>query len=503
MRGHTNTTWIGELALVVLTACGTGSDAVSTHSDSLTGINFFQGFEVDTSDWYADGSAVVNAVTEPSSSTSYNSGTTSVYADGIGAGSGSALGRIVSAVKTGTCVIDTTGAIGPSLLCYGPYTSFGLTPAYHVAKPFPPNGYTVELAVYLDATYASHHPDCSTAPCTPDSPGTVNPACVPGPDTDLACEGSRFTWTVGINDPTGNFHRDYVFQIGTAPDTYGSFPASACPSGYIINAQYNSFRSGGTPYQGFETKCLAASGWYTLREVFSNASDLLQVDWSILDSGGAVASCKDTTGASVPCTWSRAQSADPISSIGCPRYGWLADEEINDLAIDNTKFTTDGDCGQPQGTAKITPTNTTCQQFADGTATPLTQLSYVTKGSRIASVSPGVFFYYSEVTGAEDDTIAVTQARTEDPPSYIPIQKSQAILYSSTCAKLGSMTATEGVASGTLPSDGTFIIGVKYSASSLAGQTAPSPDPTSTYTFTTTLNGSSAVSKSIDLMKRK
>ena len=92
---------------------------------------------------------------------------------------------------------------------------------------------------------------------------------------------------------------------------------------------------------------------------------------------------------------------------------------------------------------------------------------------------------------------------SESPPGNIAIQQSQAILYSSTCAKVGSLTVnTEGTASGTLPSAGAFIIGVKYTPSTLKGQPAPSPNSTSTYTFDTQLNGTEVVTATIDLETR-
>jgi len=484
---------------------------------ALVSLGFFQGFEIDTSHWFADGNAVVNRVSSPNQSTTYNSGNTSQYGDSpISAASGSFFGRVKSAVSQDSCTIDTSGpGFNSSLLCEGPYTDFGL--GFHTAKPFPSGGYTAQLDVYLDVTYASRHPDCGTAspvgaPCTPDPTGTsatlgtVNPACTTNPN-GIDCEGSRFTWTVGLNDPSGNFHRDYVFQVGTAPDphTVGGF--GGCTEGYIINAQYNSFRSGGQPYAGFEPKCITTSGWYTFKEVFTqNTSNQLQVDWSILNSRtGTVANCVDTTGTTILCTWSRTLGdQDAISEIGCPRYGWLANEEINDLAIDNTVFNVaPGACGTAAARAQITPTSTTCQQFTSGTASALSQMTYTTKSGTIQSVAPGVFFYYTQLTGSQGDSISISQSHSNaPPPGNISIQNSQAILYSSTCAKIGSLNATDGTASGTLPSTGTFIIGVKYTPSSLAGQKAPTP-ATDTYTYDTELNNSEVVTATIDLVPRK
>jgi hypothetical protein len=502
------------LALVVATAL------------AALGFTWFQGFEIDTSHWFQDSStAVVNRVSDlPAGSTStpyntnkFNSLFTSVFADPINAATDDFLGRVQSAVKTGHCYVDITGAIGPSLRCEGPYTDFNLTPAFFVAAQFPSGGYTDQIDIYLDAAYAANHRDCSTAPCNPPSDTSgldstaVNTACVPSGDvttikamctavqSDVTyqctqttdCEGSRFTWTVGLNDESGSFHRDYVFQVGAL----AAGQVAGCPNGgYSVNAQYNSFRSGGNPYQGFNTKCIPTSGWYTFKQVFTkNASGNLQVDWSIADQAtGNTKVCRDPAGdpnTPIDCTWSASRSDDSIDNgqIGCPSYGWLANEEINDLAIDNTKFETfGGDCGQPTEHAQITPTNTTCQQFRDGQASTLEALQYTLKGSNIISTSPGVFFYYTTVTGTTGDTVFISQDPVT-PPGSISIMKSQAIIYSSkTCTKVGSLNITGGTASGALPSTGSFIIGVKYDPASLKGKNPPtSADGSGTYTFDT------------------
>jgi hypothetical protein len=140
---------------------------------------------------------------------------------------------------------------------------------------------------------------------------------------------------------------------------------------------------------------------------------------------------------------------------------------------------------------KITPTGTTCPQYQGLTAATLGQVRYtVTRGGAIGSVSPGVFFYYTRVTGSTGDTVAITQSHTGIAPT-IPIQQRQVLLFSDPgCATLKwkTLTVTGGTATGTLPSTGSFIISVKYDTSSLKGKAAPDPT-TSTYTFGTNHNG--------------
>jgi hypothetical protein len=156
---------------------------------------------------------------------------------------------------------------------------------------------------------------------------------------------------------------------------------------------------------------------------------------------------------------------------------------------------------------KITPTGTTCPQYQGSTAATLGQVRYTTvKGGSIGSVSPGVFFYYTRVSGSTGDTVAITQSHTGSAPA-IPIQQKQVLLYSDPgCATLKWKTLTvssDGTATGTLPSSGTFIVSVKYDTSSLKGKTAPVP-PTSTYTFGTNLNGGPILADiaRVDLVKK-
>jgi hypothetical protein len=160
----------------------------------------------------------------------------------------------------------------------------------------------------------------------------------------------------------------------------------------------------------------------------------------------------------------------------------------------------------PHFDAKISPTGTTCQQYAAGTAPTLSQVQYTTtKGGQINAVSPGVFFYYTKVSGTKNDTVGITQTHTGDAPT-IPILNGQVVLYNASTCKVLKWTVTvnpDGTATGTLPSTGSFIIGVKYSPADLKGKQAPSP-PTVTYSFGTTLNNVviPADAATIDVVKK-
>ena len=492
--------------------------------------SFFQGFEVNSTNWFEISPTIPNVtrVQTGDQSTTYNSGTTSVYGvNPISAASGDWFGRVTSRISTGSCTRET-GTTANGLICQGPYTFFGLKnpgDPYPVF-PFPTGGYTTQVDIYLDVTYPANHPDCGqpppSVPCTPQTPGTKNPACITMP-SGIDCEGSRFDWTLGVSksvdadsEPGADFLQDYVFSVGTSPDPFGVIN---CPAGWIVTAGYNSFRSGGDTYNtgtdasgaGYNPKCLSTSGWYTFKQVFKDdGTGHLEVDFYILDPSGNVVNgnaCADQNGNASTCSWIKhpvypgTTTPIAISDVGCPRYGWLANEEINDLPLDNTKLFIEG-CGLSSlpGPGQITPTDTTCLQYSGGTAGTLDLLQYTVKAGKINSVSPGVFFYYTYVSGAKGDTVTITESHTDTAP-VINIQKLQAVLYSTSCTKVKLLNITDGSATGTLPSDGLFIIGVKYDASSLKGKPIPGSPPI-TYTFDTLVNGTSISHAEIDLNKK-
>jgi hypothetical protein len=116
--------------------------------------------------------------------------------------------------------------------------------------------------------------------------------------------------------------------------------------------------------------------------------------------------------------------------------GYLFDNVTTETRADNGPAPTT--CGQ---VGLIAPTGTTCQQYRDGTAPTLDQLQYTTKGEKINAVSPGVFFYYTKVSGDLDDEVNITQDHSGTAP-VIPIQKGQVVLYNADTCKVVKWTVT-------------------------------------------------------------
>jgi hypothetical protein len=145
-------------------------------------------------------------------------------------------------------------------------------------------------------------------------------------------------------------------------------------------------------------------------------------------------------------------------------------------------------------TAQFAPTQTTCQQFAAGTATTENTLTYKLKNGVINNVAPGVLFYYTEVTApAAGGTFTVTVSQTDN-GSTPAFGAMQLMTYTANCNTYGNVSASTS-ANGTstfiingAAANQIFILSVKVDPHTVVGAATPSPS-TVTYTYTTAVNG--------------
>jgi hypothetical protein len=243
---------------------------------------FFQGFEKNTNGWI------------DSSTPGYDGTITRVpsgYPDsGYAVGVPSAAGKSHARITGDSC--DRTTATN----CYSVFTRWG-----GYSSTFPDGGYKTQADIYLDVAWASSHLDY------------------------------RFDWDSSINNNSGNFLQDYVFNAGTNPT-----PTLLSPAGFFVNASTNATRSGAFP----ENPCpdpstspnacrtpvlITQSGWYTFRHTFRDQGGSLAVDFDIFPLGSTTAVAHWTI---LP--------GHVMSSVGGNRYGWFVIDEIPYLAIDNT-----------------------------------------------------------------------------------------------------------------------------------------------------------------------
>jgi hypothetical protein len=231
---------------------------------------YFNGFETDTAGWFNNSGATITRVP---------SGSTSTYANGVAAATGNFYARLGIDPSPDSC---TFGG-GTASIYYGPYTKWGGYSAI-----FPMGGYSTGVDIYLDVPYAQSHVD------------------------------TRFDWSSAINDPSGNFRRDFVFNVGT--DALG----------FVMTSGNNSTRCGANPADIGHAPVvhIMQSGWYTFKHTFTGVpGGPLTVTLTIMPSGS-----------NVPLgTWVRSDATDIIgTTVGGNRYGWFVQNEFDGLAIDNS-----------------------------------------------------------------------------------------------------------------------------------------------------------------------
>jgi hypothetical protein len=418
---------------------------------------YSNGFETDTAGWF-DNSGTITQRPD-----FYDTSGDLPYADGIDSASGGFHARL----DRGTCQTQVGGG-GDTVNCPGPFTRWGGYASTWYG------GWTTQVDIYLDATYAQENADSYGG----------NIACLEAsdPSLDPACKGTRFDYTSAVNNAEGNHLRDFGFNVATGPDLHGNLTCT----GWIATAGTNVNRTGADAYNpAFNPQCIPDSGWYTFKHTFYADGNNLKVLMQIIPVGSAtpVADWTVTSGDLI------VSPSGPSESVGCNRYGWFSNQEIFGLPIDNASI--DGGCTAPLvPVGKITPTGTTCQQYRDDTETTpvpvLDQLLYTVKGGKINAVSPGVFFYYTKVSGDAGQFVDITEANDATSAPEIPINQGQVVLYDASTCKVVKWTVSlgpeVGEATGTLPKDGNFIIGVKYNASALKGKVVPNPT-TVRYTF--------------------
>jgi hypothetical protein len=148
--------------------------------------------------------------------------------------------------------------------------------------------------------------------------------------------------------------------------------------------------------------------------------------------------------------------------------------------------------------SQITPTNTSCAQFASGTAGTLTTVNYSTKGTTISSVNPGVFFYWVKltVTTTGKQTFNITQMTNYNPSTTgtgLFTKASGSFAYNGNCTALSTTITANTTAADykvvfTAPATGTYYIGIKYTTKAIVGSgpAAIKPaNPNYLYTFST------------------
>jgi len=147
----------------------------------------------------------------------------------------------------------------------------------------------------------------------------------------------------------------------------------------------------------------------------------------------------------------------------------------------------------PGGGGQITPTQVDCPLFASGTAPTLDGVNYTVAGGKIGQgINPGVFFFWTTIkTTTPNQSVTVTQSNNSANNSPLfKIHQGWIRLYQGDCSSWvdGTPNAANTGGSFTVPTPGTYIIGIKYDVKSLAGTTPPVPANID-FHFVTSLGG--------------
>ena len=271
-----------SLSLLVATALATSAlliGALPAAADSPPG-PYSTGFETNTASWFDISNGGFGTIARQQSGYSNDA-----YADDVPSATGGFHARV------------TGDPCAPPAPCLGPFTRWG-----GYTQTFPVGGYRTYVSIYLDVAWAASHHD------------------------------ARFDFSSAMQSSTGGFLRDFVFNAGTNAD------GDPRPPGFYVGASTNAYRHSTFPQNTCPvpnagmTDCRAPahierSGWYTFRHTFRDDGGFLAVDMDILNgTSGSVAS------------WT-IHPGDAMATVGGNRYGWFANEEIPELAIDDSERT--------------------------------------------------------------------------------------------------------------------------------------------------------------------
>ncbi|MDF1502551.1 hypothetical protein [Roseisolibacter sp. H3M3-2] len=188
------------------------------------------------------------------------------------------------------------------------------------------------------------------------------------------------------------------------------------------------------------------------------------------------------------------------TAAGVAFDGTLAATQVTNTA---TATVTAQQCGKGQ----IAPTQTTCEQFRDGTSPDEPALQAQLRGGSISQVNPGVVFYYGTVTvpAGGNQLLRVSQTNVPVTGSPLPLIQvsgdNQAELYSTSCTRLAFFTLSGALQPNALSvAPGSYIVRIKYAPNSLVGASASRPQFPVNYRWEMSLDNGPAFSKAnIDL----
>ncbi len=154
---------------------------------------------------------------------------------------------------------------------------------------------------------------------------------------------------------------------------------------------------------------------------------------------------------------------------------------------------------RPSSYSQLAPTQTTCQQFAAGTASTESVITYGVKSGVINNVAPGVLFYYTKVNALANGTFTFDMVQTND-QGYVLFGVKSVQVFDASCNTVSATVSTPSagvvrVSIAGATTGQTYFANIKLDPSTVTGLVPPSPTILN-FTYATKIGGTTVSSAS-------
>jgi len=397
------------------------------------------------------------------------------------------------------CVDD--GAGGAAQVCADVTTPGTSNPALSITKVATESGYSAVGDVIHYTIVAKNTGNTTLAAVTVTDPQVSNLSCTPANGSSLA--------------PNATMSCTASHTVTQADIDAGSFFNQACVDDGAGGADK---KCADVTTPGTRNPALSITKVAT-ESSYSAVGDVIHYTIVAKNTGNttlAAVTITDTLAALGTCTPANGSPLAPGTTMTCTASHTIVQADLAAGHYLNTACVDDGPGGAAQVCANADvprtfvnvsgsyPTATTCQQFIGNTVQPQEDGQYSVKGGKINQANPGVIFYYSRWT-PDNSSAYINQAILAPSGFTTTMAVQQVTLY-----RASNCSAAPGQAAGVnfmsdpnallltgLQPGLEYVVGVKYSVSSLAGATAPASSQNIVYQFQTRdgVNPSLIVSK--------
>jgi uncharacterized repeat protein (TIGR01451 family) len=398
-----------------------------------------------------------------------------------------------------TSCVDATGA---TQACDSETVTGQQNPHLAITKSASPTSYNAVGQVITYTIVASNDGNVTLHNVTVSDPNVSGLTCSPATPVANLAPGASITCTATHTITQADIDAGSYANTACVDDGAGG-AAQACDTETVTGGQNPALTIDKT---STTTLITAAGQVVPYSYLVTNTGNVTLTGITVTDNKVASVSCPVTTlapGASTTCTGSHTVTQAELDAGGnLTNVAQACGNPPTGSAVCATD-TLSIPIQPPVVKGHIFHTGVTCSDFlSNNPSDELAAAQYSVRSGQVNSVAPGVMFYYISIT-APSSTFTINVTQTNDAGwKPIPAQSTgQIILYESNCAKSnkGTSTFSSGTGTATISVTGatagaTYVVGIKYSLSGLAGQPVSSPFPTVTYSFATDIGGTNVPS---------